>query len=58
MEVKKENGKMDKKEVVTEENILSWSREAKKLKRADKLPLFEDLIKREYPKIAKKYHLK
>lgn len=58
LEVKRENGKMYKKETVTEENVLRWSREAKKLKRAGKLPLFEDLIKKEYPKIAKKYYLK
>lgn len=57
LEVKKENGKVDKREAVTEENVLRWSREAKKLKKAGKLPLFESFIKMEYPKIAKKYHL-
>lgn len=47
-----------KKENVTEQDVLRWSREAKKLKKVGKLPLFENLIKKEYPKIAKKYHLK
>ncbi len=47
-----------KKETVTPEDVLQWSREAKELKKRGKLRLFEDVIKNEYPKIAKKYHLK
>ena len=47
-----------KKETVTEDDVLRWSREAKKLKRAGKLSLFEGFIKMEYPQIAKKYHLR
>lgn len=46
------------KEMVTAEDVLRWSREAKELKKKGKLPLFRDLIKREYPGIAKKYNLK
>ncbi|MBU2109683.1 hypothetical protein KKB71_01875 [Patescibacteria group bacterium] len=42
---------------VTEADVLRWSREAKKLKKAGKLPLFKDLIKKEYPSLAKKYNL-
>ncbi|MBU4224000.1 hypothetical protein KJ934_02160 [Patescibacteria group bacterium] len=47
----------EKKEQVTESDVLRWSREAKKLKKAGKLPLFKDLIKKEYPSLAKKYSL-
>lgn len=43
IEVKKENVKADKREAITEENVLRWSREAKKLKKAGKLPLLNSL---------------
>lgn len=46
------------KEIVTEDDVLRWSREARALQKKGKLPLFESLIKREYPEIAKKYHLR
>ncbi|NOY35501.1 MAG: hypothetical protein GXP44_01095 [bacterium] len=42
---------------VTEDDVLRWSKEAKKLKKEGKLPLFKDLIKKEYPALAKKHRL-
>ena len=49
--------KKEKVKKVTEKDVLRWSREAKKLKKEGKLPLFKDLIKKEYPLLAKKYNL-
>lgn len=46
------------KETMTEDDVLRWSREARALHKKGKLPLFENLIKREYPEIAKKYRLR
>jgi hypothetical protein len=44
-------------EGITEEDVLRWSREAKHLKKEGKLPLFKNLIKKEYPSLARKYRL-
>ena len=49
--------KSEVKEVVSEDDVLRWSREAKKLKKAGKLPQFNELVKKEYPVLAKKYRL-
>ena len=49
--------KHEEEKKITEADILRWSREARKLKKTGKLPLFENLIKKEYPDIAKKYKL-
>lgn len=45
-------------EEITEESVLRMAKEARQLYRAGKLPLFKDLIKKEYPQLAKKYSLK
>lgn len=52
LEIKKEERRQ-----ATEEDVLRWSREARKLKKAGKLPLFKNLIKKEYPALARKYSL-
>jgi hypothetical protein len=49
--------KKEEKTRVTEADVLRWSKEAKKLKKAGKLPLFKNLIKKEYPSLARKYGL-
>lgn len=49
--------KEKRKEEITEEDVLRWSQEAKRLKRAGKLPLFKNLIRKEYPNLARKYRL-
>jgi len=49
--------KNEEKEQVTEADVLRWSKEARKLHRAGKLPLFKNLIKREHPSLARKYGL-
>ncbi len=45
----------EKHEVVNETSILLWAQEAKKQKEAGKLGRFHDLVKKEYPTVAKKY---
>lgn len=46
-----------KEHEMTAPNLLRLSREAKQLHQKRKLPLFSDLIKREYPSLAKKHKL-
>lgn len=50
--------KFDEDGEVTEESILRLAKEARQLYLDGKLPLFKDLIKKEYPQLAKKYSLK
>lgn len=50
--------KFNENEEITEESILRMAKEARQLYLAGKLPLFRDLIKKEYPQLAKKYSLK
>ncbi len=47
----------DKKDEVTEEDVLRWSKEARELKKKGKLRTFKSLIGMEYPSLAKKYHV-
>lgn len=51
------NGPRATEKEMTAEKLLALSREAKRLHRARKLPLFSDLIKKEYPALAKKYQV-
>lgn len=53
-----QGNKFDGSEEITEEFILQMAKEARRLNRAGKLPLFKDLIRKEYPQLAKKYSLK
>lgn len=46
-----------KRDEVTEEDVMRWSREAKELKKQGKLRTFENLIKEEYPSLAKKHRI-
>lgn len=48
----------EKKDLVTEEDVLYWSREAHELKKKGKLPLFRGFLKKEYPRIAQKFNIK
>lgn len=43
------------KEVVTENDVLRWSQEARALYKKGKLPLFEKLIEAEYPEISNSF---
>ncbi|MEK7480666.1 MAG: hypothetical protein AAB604_01010 [Patescibacteria group bacterium] len=47
----------NKKEIVTEKDVLRWSQEARALHKKGKLLFFEKLIEKEYPEIAKKFRL-
>ena len=51
------NGLAPKEKEMTDEDLLALSREAKQLHKAGKLPLFSDLIKKEYPALAKKHKM-
>lgn len=46
-----------KSKEMTAEDLLRLSREARKLYQEGKLPLFSDLIKKEYPALAKKHEV-
>lgn len=48
-------GRRTEEKEMTAEDLLALSREAKQLNLSGKLPLFSDLIKKEYPALAKKY---
>lgn len=43
------------REIVTENDVLRWSQEAKRLKKIGKLAIFKNFAKSEYSDIARKY---
>ena len=42
---------------VCEDDVLQWSKESRALNSTGNLPDFKDLIRKDYPEIAKKYEI-